>query len=106
MKHECLALRETKSHAAKSSKLPQDTKSNQNEAWTVIEVNQGSQGGISERALKQKLADSGLQGAQIAKLNIYEHIATFEVRERRVDQALKSFKGYRIDGKKVRARRK
>ena len=72
----------------------------------MIEVSQGSQGGISERALKQKLADSGLQGAQIAKLNIYENVATFEVRERRADQALKSFKGYRIDGKKVRARRK
>ena len=92
--------------SAEPSKRPQNESSNGNEAWTVIEVSQGSQGGISERALKQKLADSGLQGAQIAKLNIYENVATFEVRERRADQALKSFKGYRIDGKKVRARRK
>jgi ATP-dependent RNA helicase DeaD len=75
-------------------------------SWAVIEVNQGADTGFSERSLKQKLEGSGLQGAQVGRLQVLEQTSIFEVQEVRVEQALKSFKGFKIEGKKVRARRR
>ena len=74
--------------------------------WAVVEVNRGLEGGLSEQILKQKLKQGGLNLRQLGRLQVLDQVCIFEVQERGADQALKSFKGYKIDGQKVRARRR
>lgn len=74
--------------------------------WAVIEVSQGSETGLSEAKLRQTLGQGGLGQSQLGRLQVLDQVSIFEVHERGVDQALKSFKGFKIEGRKVRARRR
>ncbi len=85
---------------------PTATETDNKVRWAVIEVSQGSEVGMSESTLRQKLNNGGLQGGQLGRLQVLDQVCIFEVHERGVDQALKSFKGFRIEGQKVRARRR
>ena len=74
---------------------------------TMVEVSMGTGGGLSEESLRQRLAqEGGLTERQLGRVEVMGDVSLFEVHERASERALKSFKGFRLSGQKVRARRK
>jgi hypothetical protein len=72
----------------------------------MVEVSLGQDAGLSESALRDRLTQGGVTPQQLGRVEILDGVSLFEVRDRSTEQALKSFKGFRLSGQKVRARRK
>jgi hypothetical protein len=73
----------------------------------MVEVSIGTGGGLSEEGLRHRLAEEGgLTDHQLGRVEVMGDVSLFEVKEPASERALKSFKGFKLSGQKVRARRK
>ena len=77
-----------------------------NTAWVTIEVNAGRVRGLNEETLISQLIKGGLNPKRMRDLNIAQDMSIFSVQERSLDIALKSFKGFKLEGGRVSARQK
>jgi ATP-dependent RNA helicase DeaD len=75
-------------------------------AWIIIEVNAGRVRGLSEETLLSQLIKGGLNPKRMRDLNINQDMSIFSVQEQSLDIALKSFKGFKLEGGRVSARQK
>ena len=75
-------------------------------AWITIEVNAGRVRGLSEETLLSQLIKGGLNPKRMRDLNIAQDISVFSIQELSLDAALKSFKGFKLEGGRVSARQK
>ena len=66
----------------------------------------GNERGFNESMLRERLGAQGVEGGKLGKVQVLEQVCVFEVQSRASDDALKSFKGFKLDGDKVRARRR
>ena len=66
----------------------------------------GTESGFSESMLRDRLNKEGVAGRKLGRVQVLDQVSLFEVQSRSSDDALKSFKGFRIEGEKVRARRR
>jgi ATP-dependent RNA helicase DeaD len=69
-----------------------------------ITVNAGSKNGLQADML-QGLLSKGSLGGQVSKIRIDGDYASFDVNAQHSDDALKAFKGFKLDGKRVSARK-
>ena len=69
-----------------------------------ITVNAGSKNGLQAEMLKGLLSQGSL-GGQVTKISIDGDYASFDVNAQHSDAALRAFKGFKLDGKRVSARK-
>jgi hypothetical protein len=70
-----------------------------------ITVNAGSKNGLRADVLQGLLSKSSLSSSQVSKIKVDGDYASFEVKPQSVDAALKAFKGFKLEGKRVSARK-
>ncbi|MEE2644294.1 MAG: DEAD/DEAH box helicase, partial [Myxococcota bacterium] len=81
------------------------SESTRERVWARVEVSVGRSGGLDEATLRSTLERGSILGAQLRQLSVSDTGAHFEVPSEKLNAALKSFKGFRLSGQKVRARR-
>jgi ATP-dependent RNA helicase DeaD len=69
-----------------------------------ITVNAGSKNGLQADML-QGLLSKGSLGGEVSKIRIDGDVASFDVNSQHSDAALRAFKGFKLDGKRVSARK-
>lgn len=69
-----------------------------------ITVNAGSKNGLKADVLKGLFSKSSIDG-QVSKISIDGDYASFDVSSQHSDAALRAFKGFKLDGKRVSARK-
>ena len=70
-----------------------------------ITVNAGSKNGLRPDVLQGLLSKNRLNSSQVSRIKVDGDFASFDVKPQSVDAALKAFKGFKLDGKRVSARK-
>jgi len=70
-----------------------------------ITVNAGSKNGLRAEVLQGLLSKNRLNSSQVSRIKVDGDYASFDVKPQSVDAALKAFKGFKLDGKRVSARK-
>lgn len=72
---------------------------------TKITVNAGSKHGLQADTLHNLLSKNELKRSQLGKVRVDGEVASFEVHAGSADAALRAFKGFKLDGKRVSAKK-
>ena len=71
----------------------------------TITVDAGSDNGFRKATLLELLSENKLQKSHVGQVRVDGENTSFEVRPQSVDAALKSFRGFKLNGKRVSARK-